>query len=154
MNGWEFASDLVTDAYWPVVAAVALFLLRKPLSGLIDRIRRGKSQSGWQFEADPGRDLLAAIEAAVKPSSPVKEIEQQDPSRDLVRRDTEHHRREVEHVARTAAIWGQQMAELMPPWSGRHWLPVMDWSPDGSVRLAYGTRDDEESEVRGKGKDR
>jgi hypothetical protein len=150
VNGLEFAADLITNAYWPAVALTSAILFRKPMRSLIGRIRRGKAPGGWEIEADPEKasaELVQSVADAAEPAS--REAHAEQPAegwsrryeRDVTNAQLELERRvEIEQVATAAAQWGQEMAEAMPPRPGSYWVPVFDWSDDGTVRLSYGRR--------------
>lgn len=153
MNGWEFAADLITKAYWPLFAVVVFLALVKPLRGLIGRIREASGPGGWAVKADPqeaGAELVKSVFNAAEPPSTEDQGEAQPPAGDQSGRSEaraalaaarELERRiEIERVATNAARWGQEMAETMPKRPGSYWAPMFDWSDDGTVRLTYGRR--------------
>ena len=151
MNGWEFAAELITKAYWPAVVGTAIVVLRKPLRGLIGRIREA-SGPGFGVKADPeqaeraDRALARTVQEAAEPGEVVREIERQgtQPSAHsaatLREQDAAERRVDIERVAKQAAEWGQTMARLMPNPDGTFWEPVLDWQDDGTVRLTFGKR--------------
>lgn len=153
MNGWQFAADLITKAYWPLFALLVFLVLAKPIRGLIGRIREASGPGGWAVKADADKvsaELVQSVADAVEPQNrdgdeaePQSEGDEPEPSGTpaalRIARELER-RLEIERVATNAAVWGQQMAETMPKRPGSYWTPAFDWSDDGTVRLTYGRR--------------
>lgn len=142
MNGWEFAADLITKAYWPLIVGILIFTQRRSMSRLVDRIRKGTGPGGVGFEADPSRLLAEAVEDAVESADALGEVDAGTPNDVQIRREaTEERRREIEEVARRAAEWGQYYWKRAQPLGpDEYWEPELRWSPDGSVRILIGRR--------------
>jgi hypothetical protein len=118
VNGWEFAAELITKSYSWVFASIVLIVFRRQLRELAGRVKRGKV-AGLEFEAaDPAALGKAVAEAAEETS------------------DLDERRRQVEEVAKTAAMTAQYIHYISTPVQGRFTFfePRFTWQDDGSVR--------------------
>jgi hypothetical protein len=142
MNGWEFAANLITKAYWPLIVGILIFTQRRSVSRLIDRIRKGTGPGGVGFEADPSRLLAEAVEDAVESAEAVGEVVAGSRDEEQGRQAaTEERRREIQEVAKRAAEWGQYYwKNAQPLGPDEYWEPELRWAPDGSVQIFIGRR--------------
>ncbi|GAA1593315.1 hypothetical protein GCM10009789_54180 [Kribbella sancticallisti] len=140
MNGWEFAAELITKAYWPIIVGLLLLTQRKPITRLVDRVRRGTGPGGVAFEADPSALLAEAVADAVQPAQLPTEDDSAG-SGEARQQAVMQRRRDIEEVAKRAAEWGQYIARHYPPEErGQYWEPALEWMSDGSVEIPGGRR--------------
>jgi len=141
MDWREFIAEMTGHLAWPFVACalgvVLLVTQRAAITGFIRRSRK-VTYPGGHVEADAA--LADAVADAVEPTPSVKEISASKP--EVIERDTQERREQVERLVREAARWGQELAEATPPRAPGmgYWIPTVHWSGDGRPSITVGTR--------------
>jgi hypothetical protein len=84
--------------------------------------------------------LQEVVQEAGMPNELLIDLIDADRITEAMNVDATDRRREVERVAKAAARWGQEMAEVMPSRPGAYWEPVIEWRDNGEAALTYGRR--------------
>lgn len=121
---------------------ILLITQRKHISKLFDRDVTAKAEvPGVSIEMSAKTHrLMAVVEEAAQPTQSLVGLVGDDQIDQVMEQDATERRRDIERVAREAALWGQYMAEAMPHRPGMYWTPLLQWQPDGSVNITYGKR--------------
>ena len=69
MTALEFISSIVSALAWPAAVCVFVFVFRRQLGGLINRLSSLKSPSGWQLDFDAEIMAIEVKTAALPPPS-------------------------------------------------------------------------------------
>lgn len=130
MGTLQFIDSMTGRLAWPLAAVLLGFVFRRPLTELLDRVRRlkwGEKEAELAALAEATRDVEDAVEKASRPlPGDAEESSQQN-------------RERIERLVRDAASWGFSVGKV----GDRADLPRMsiDWNDVGSPHLVFGCRD-------------
>lgn len=131
VNALQFIDSMTGRLAWPLAAVLLGLVFRRPLTELLDRIRRlkwGEKEAELAVALAATQDVEEAVEEAAKPLPADSEV------------GSRQNRERIERLVRDAASWGFSVGKV----GDRNDLPRLgiDWDDDNRPHMVVGSRPD------------